>query len=152
MPNSRRRRDPTRSNCRVLSRWGCELSRPQSTTVCVNLEQSEQFAIDRIMPHWLHSNGILASRGGFRPKYLGLAPLLPSFFFPSSSSSFFSLTFPSPLSSPANSFPSLPLEVAPLNTARGSGECCSFRFGVWGGTIRYDTIRDAILTCARKPT
>jgi len=57
------------------------------------------------------------NRGGSTLKYSGLPPLpLPStsLFHPSS-----------PLS--------LPLEVGPLNSARGSGECCKLPSGLWSG-------------------
>ena len=43
------------------------------------------------------------------------------------------LSFPSPLpSSPTLPLLSLPLEVGPLNTAKGSGERCKLPSGVWG--------------------
>jgi len=54
-------------------------------------------------------------RGSSRPKYWGLA--IPPATLP--------LLFPSP----APSSSSIPLEVATLNTARGSGERCSLTFG-----------------------
>ena len=47
--------EPTRRNCPsfVASRCTCELSRRQSTSVCENLRQSEQFVIYRIILYWL---------------------------------------------------------------------------------------------------
>jgi len=52
-------------------------------------------------------------------------PLSPSFPFP------FSLPLPSPPS--PLPLPSAPLEVGPLNPARGSVERCKLPSGVWGG-------------------
>jgi len=44
--------------------------------------------------------------------------------------------FTSPFLSPSRpSFPALPLEVGPLNTAKGPVERCKLPSGVWGGAL-----------------
>jgi len=79
------------------------------------------------LPGWLLRRWA-SLQGRFKVKNIGsgLAPLLHSLPLPSPSSSI-------PLLSPfPPSFATLPLEVGPLNTARGSGERYKLTSGVWG--------------------